>query len=564
MMIVAFSSAILFTWAVCGLTLIGTGSLILSPFGSDHSILSAFWVGLGGVVAGLEIYSITRPVDWIAPAFIALVGLLGLLANHQWFFGRLRSALGERSIAVWTCAVVAIAMRAAGPCEHYDTGLYGAAAVRWIESYRAVPGLANLHVRLGFNSSVFLCIAAMERGPWEAQAHHLFVGLLISALLAVCIPAMHRLFSGQTSSASDWFCAILLVPAGAWAVSGTIVGTNTDIPTAVVALASAVYLMRELERDRRGTANGVIASVLLSVAVCFKLSAIVFAVLAWTVLNVAVWYSSIQGRRKGNIIGCVAAPMLILTPWIVRGVLLSGYPFFPAPVFGSSASWRVSVNTARFWIAAMKAWAQTRTMTVQQGWPRLWLAKVASNRLDFQLPIILTVCGLGALFKNAEKAGRMLWILAPAAAGILFWFLAEPDPRFGEFEIWTLAGALAAFTAVSLQDRDSLRTRRITILVIVMLAWYVIGLRRPWYAYRPLVQLRHLPGLPHARLITRQTASGLTVYLPTKGEYQCWNAPLPCTPYFDERLRLIRPPELNSGFVSDGKIACKGVDCSAH
>ena len=39
--------------------------------------------------------------------------------------------------------------------NHGDSSFYHAQALQWIEQYKAVPGLANLFGRLGFNSSFF-------------------------------------------------------------------------------------------------------------------------------------------------------------------------------------------------------------------------------------------------------------------------------------------------------------------------------------------------------------------------------------------------------------------------
>mgnify|MGYP003412875850 FL=1 len=38
---------------------------------------------------------------------------------------------------------------------HYDSDLYHAQSIRWIEEYGIVKGLGNLHVRLAYNSSIF-------------------------------------------------------------------------------------------------------------------------------------------------------------------------------------------------------------------------------------------------------------------------------------------------------------------------------------------------------------------------------------------------------------------------
>ena len=61
---------------------------------------------------------------------------------------------------------------------HYDTGLYHAQAIRWIEEYGVVPGLANLHSRFGYNSASF-ALSAFFSETW-------LIGRLITAWLDFC------------------------------------------------------------------------------------------------------------------------------------------------------------------------------------------------------------------------------------------------------------------------------------------------------------------------------------------------------------------------------------------
>ncbi len=77
----------------------------------------------------------------------------------------------------------------------------------------AGPGLSILHGRLGFNSSVFLCIAALGQGMWKDLGFHLFTGFLLSALWATLLPACARIVGRTATPPADWFHCILAVPA---------------------------------------------------------------------------------------------------------------------------------------------------------------------------------------------------------------------------------------------------------------------------------------------------------------------------------------------------------------
>lgn len=57
-------------------------------------------------------------------------------------------------------------------------------------------------------------------------------------------------------------------------------------------------------------------------------------------------------------------------------------------------------------------------------------------------------------------------------------------------------------------------------------------------------------GIPRVELKTFSTRSGLIVYVPENGN-QCWDAPLPCTPYPDVNLRLRQKGNMRYGFIID-------------
>jgi len=204
-MLLLFSLEICFTWAVIALTLIGIGSIVLARFGADYSLFDAFWMGLAASLALLEIWNLLLPITSLTTVLLFCVGLLGLLANRSVIFSRLKTTLQSSPVLnlLAVAIVLFIAFRSAGPCDYYDTGLYGAPAVRWIQTYPAVPGLANLNGRLGFNNSVFLFVAALQQGVWRGLAHHLFTGFMMAALCVTILPACLRVAAKFSAPPAD-------------------------------------------------------------------------------------------------------------------------------------------------------------------------------------------------------------------------------------------------------------------------------------------------------------------------------------------------------------------------
>ena len=571
---------ILFTWLAMAAVCIGLGTLLLRLAAFQrYSLVDCFWSGFAGIVATLQLVHFARPID------AGIVTLLCALALFGFFFTFRRfdiPILRRSDVFLFLLAAVFIAFRSAAPTEHYDTGLYGAQAIRWFATYPLVPGLGNLLGQLGFNSSVFLCIAALTRGSLHDLAHHVFSGFLLAALFASIIPAAMRIFRGESissvgtrggnNSASDWFLTFLFLPAAIWAATGKLSGANTDLPTTIVCLAAAFFLFRALdaaspESNREESFSAgfplsfVIAMLLFSLAVTFKLSSLVFGLTGWIVAFLALCFSGAvsPSRRKRLALAAVLLSALMVVPWMGRGLVLTGYPFFPSSALGISADWTVPAANAQAQADFARSFARIPQIpladTSGYHWLLPWFRELIREREGFLIPIFSMLAGalfLAANFRRENWAAlpRWLWLLLPSFAGIVFWLFEAPAIRFGEPALWTAAAALGTFAAG--QVLGSLIKKRLFVIAFLFVMAWAAHPRLLWNSYvRPSLSVRAVLPLPQPRVVPEQTFSGLTIYVPVETN-QCWDAPLPCSPYFSDTLRLRRPNELESGFVSNG------------
>ena len=577
-MLLISSLEVFLTWAVIALALIGLGTIVLTLFSEGYSLIDAFWMGLAISVTVLEIWNLVLPITVSVTMFLFGAGLLGLALNRSALQNSLRSTLQAPRWLLFLGIAFALllALRSCGLCEYYDTGLYGASSVRWIQTYPSVPGLANLHGRLGFNSSVFLCIAALGQGPWKDLGFHLFTGFLLSALWVTLLPACARCVSQAAASPVDWFHCILAVPAFFWTTRSRIVGTQTDESAAIVCLIAAGILFADLsqyspqDRPNPQPSRLVLAATLFSLAVTFKVSTAVFAFFAWCLVFRRIWQTTASPRkRRLHLAAVLLSATVLLVPWFARSIILSGYPLFPATVFAFPVPWKMPLSAARWYALGVHSWGRIPDAPFRdtQGlhWLGDWLHRALRNRPSFQVPLAISLAGLAiALFLHFRQgkprpACPQLSLLFPGLAGIIFWFAASPDLRFAQFAIWTTAATLGAWGIVSLDFQRSPSHTRPAHTGIVLAAlllstiWCVIsfGWKEPIQALRGVQQP---PPLPKPALILRHTLSGLPVYVPAQGN-QCWDAPLPCTPYFDESLRLRDDSSRRSGFTSEGRAA---------
>jgi hypothetical protein len=567
-MMISSTLAIFFTWVVIALVLIGIGSFLRSFFSEDHFLLDAFWMGLCASVGILEMWNLLFPIKLLASILLVCLGVVGMAWKRALIFNGLKEIFQTSRwlVLAGTAIVIFIAFRGSGPCDYYDTGLYGASAMRWIMTYPAVPGLANLHGRLGFNSSVFLCVAALGQGVWKDLAHHLFTGFVMAAMCLTILPACARLTATIPTSSTDWFHGILAIPIFFWTTRSSIVGTQTDEPAAIACLVAAGIVFDELQqkvgKEDRSHSRLVVAASLLALAITLKESTIVYALLAWCIAFGKIWLLG-RSDRKGRryIAGAFIISAAILIPWCARGVILSGYPFFPSAKFAFPGDWKTPFSVANFYSAAVRSWGRipNAPLTDTRGfaWFGEWVRHAIRNRVAFQVPLVISLDGLAialgvAIRRKPRPNCPWLWLLLPSLASMVLWFWASPDLRFAQFAIWTTAGILGTWGIASVvsEDRDRRAWTPLAALSILM-AWCLIsfGWKTP---YQSLVSAKELSRLPKANMVSRRTLSGLAVNVPVQGN-QCWDAPLPCTPYFDETLRLRNGDSMRWGFASEAR-----------
>ena len=129
-------------------------------------ITSIVYAGLGLATVYAGIYSLFWGVSLGANVGMLLLCGGVILLGRKELFAFLKQQKNGRSkwkIIFWGLLFLIFAYGGSRGYLHFDSGLYHAQAIRWIEEYGVVPGLANLHCRLAYNSSAFLLTALYSR-----------------------------------------------------------------------------------------------------------------------------------------------------------------------------------------------------------------------------------------------------------------------------------------------------------------------------------------------------------------------------------------------------------------
>lgn len=585
-------AALLGSWAFLGLLLVGQGLLLRRAVSRSSDLdlqgfLGAAWSGLAIVVALLQLWHFVLPIDDRALLMMAAVSGGGWIATRRTVLRWLRG-WERREVLLFLAFAGGVGLvaanRAAGPAGGFDTGAYHLPAVQWFQGYPAVPGLANLHGSFGFNNANLLYASLLGTGPWTGLTTHLTSGSLVYGLLLWLGVEVHRRRRQRGSAGGLVFHAVLIAPAVALLFSPQMRGLSSDlaVTSVVFVAASMLYGLLEQAGDENAGRKPVQISLLLALAITFKLSTLAFAVGAFVVAAAAMVRSrGVSKHRVTAVAGLGVA--LLLVPWLGRGVVLSGYPLYPAGVVPVPVEWQVTerqLDAIRRHIRAQARGVPAETEATGTGWLRGWMRSLLSPpRLSsVMLPLLLAAAAiLWRLFRRRLKSGggpysgrdpprHPRWLLLPIAVGLLFWLTTAPAPRFAYFLFWSLA---AVAGALAVDHRARWIRRRSTALVVLAVALGGFdpgrkavervrsGTESPLGAVAGTLVWKPTMGhwaepVPEPTVQPYATRSGLTVHVPVDGP-QCWDAPLPCTPYPFPGLEAREAGRLAAGFRTRGE-----------
>lgn len=526
------------------------------------------WIGLGFVLTLLQVWSLFAPVGGVVAMVLGVIGLVGMAPCVTKL---LRPRPFSRPLGVSAFTVVAVlwlANRALAAPSDYDLGLYHASATEYVSRFAVIPGLGNLHDRLGAADGHFLLVAVLGRWPWSHAGFRLATGLLAAFL---CVEIAGRLRPAESFDSRSPYSrrmALLLIPATFLASVGTagtafrLASPNLDFAAFVLVAVGCLYLAESVEVASEPVTALASTSALAVAAVTRPLywpAAILAA------LVVVLSRQRLPGTHLLQRITLVGAlPLLLSAGWAARQAILTGYPFFPSTVIGLPVDWRMPANAVHRMNQVDMAWARwphkaPAEVLASWRWLGPWLRSHCTNP-DLLAPALLLVSVLPALALRApgDAVRRRTWLgpmsvlLLLSVPTLITWFLLAPDPRFVLAPLWLVPIALLAWALPSRAEAHSKRARRNLVVysgVGIVMTFFVFSDVNGG-ALRPVVPHGSGPfnttGLRTPSLRMIETTSGLRLLSPTTGD-RCWQVLL-CTPEPHANLSLRGPGGIGDGF----------------
>lgn len=416
-----------------------------------------------------------------------------------------------------------------------DTGLYHAQTIRWFETYRIVPGLGNLQLRYAFNSSWLVLNAALSLAFLGLRSFHLLNGAIF--LFATFYFAVGLRDLTQNRTPVSGVMKMLFLPLSLYLLSSEMSSAGNDMPVTLIVWATISLWVEHFESGEDSETRKLVIFLLAVFAVTVKLSSLPLIFLA---MFIVFEYAAKKDWRSALILA--AAGGLILLPWSIRSVFLSGYPVFPQlqlDVF--SVDWKMPADQVRLAIDGVvglarigNSWRPSMDMSGWQWVPR-WFNRLTLNR---QLIVALTLVSpllaiLGRYRYPSVFLRKYLVAFVTGFIGSIFWFLSAPDIRFGYgFLISTCVLALAPFIG-DLFDRVKRSLKLLPSLVIVSLLLFQIytllfSLEPSTLANRLLLPADYQP----SRAQACELSNGVKIYCRIEGEpwMECQYDLFPCIP----------------------------------
>ena len=430
--------------------------------------------------------------------------------------------------------------------EIWDTWMYHAQAIQWANKYAAIPGLANLSLHLGLNSSFFLFSAIISLR--EIVGYSVFIGntFLFSLVLI-------KLFEIATQSEKRnkylhlvLYYTIFIVILNYF--KDWISSASPDVSSSLLIIYLIILVIEEES---------------------FFYSFILILTLSLTLITIkqsnaclllfAVLFFQFSADKSISWLKFAGLVFIILGPWIIRNYILSGYPFYPLDFnFGLSPDWKVTPSEVDLLKKGILAWSRIPSdnysnilnLNIQQ-WVPVWIKSIGRLNLLFLILTLLSPLIMISSYsckENKKRNGNLLYFIS--FISVLLWFLSAPAPRFA-IVFFTFAGLYSIFIILSsLDSKFNLTNYSILLKIIVCLTFIILSRKEisNIYSQPKINSSLFIPERPPKIQFRSQQIGTLSIKVlaPTDGN-RCYDENIPCANRPVNTI-LLRNSSIKSGF----------------
>lgn len=356
---------------------------------------------------------------------------------------------------------------------HYDTGLYHAQSIRWIEEYGIVKGLGNLHCRLAYNSSAFSLSALFSFSFLGGQSYHCMAGFFALLIAKVC-SEIRLAWKRKRLILSDYVRIMgiyyLLI------IFDEMISPASDYFTVLTLFYMIIRWLDLLERQERSWIPYGLLCLTGVYTMSLKLSAALILIL---VMKPAV--ELIKSKNYKAIFSFLGLGFFIIVPYLLRNIIISGWLVYPLTFIDlGDFGWRIPKGIADYDAKEIQVWGR-RIYDVSKFeepifvWFSTWFSHLTAVDKIFVSAGIVSVFILPvvAIIVMIKKKRNMYdWLLVASAIDLSFimWLFSAPLIRYGCVYVWL--AATVTFGGLSLYLIKNKNIWKILYVAIGLMACY--------------------------------------------------------------------------------------------
>ncbi|HEX6845771.1 MAG TPA: hypothetical protein VF144_02280, partial [Chitinophagaceae bacterium] len=264
-----------------------------------------------------------------------------------------------------------------------------------------------------------------------------------------------------------------------------------------------------------------------------------------------------QKRFRATILP-IAYCLLLIVPFLVRNIIIAGYPFYPAPDFDLiDVDWKPDPVLTERILEYIKYYNRVSTtyLEIEQtralgaNWVPLWFKYL------FPFDKIMVIAGpAGIIISAIKNINQKINVSKAIVTGIMIvwlicWFFVAPDPRFVYgvllFGILVLVYDLTSF--IKHIGPIKFLPKIMIILVVAGLSYYLVSKLVKQEQYRNWVVPMKLLQPPVKEIVIDNIIFRIPEPINNNWNARCYGTKLPCLYTIDQRLKA-RGKTIQSGF----------------
>lgn len=471
-----------------------------------------------------------------------------LLLKREWAitFRNIKQCI--TSIQYWKwglllLALISVLTATLGHPKNVDSGNYHVQQIQWMSKYSIVPGLGNLLFNYAYNQSSFLVESLFSFSSIFDNPIRTLNGFLAFAVISNAIMGLN-IKNSKLNIIHAFTIVFFFVYYRNWLSS-----PSPDIVIALIVYSVFFLSIRKINESKSTDVDFTLVSILFIAlsAVTIKLSA---ALLPLVVLLFMILSRNNSIIRRFTGIAFLFG-LLILTPWLARSVIYSGYLIFPvAELDLFQVDWKIPTVVVHAVKDAILAFSINPELPTQDIISLSYIERLSvwyNHNSIVDILLLFTVLLIQLVFviklannrvKNTQQK-ELTFVGFVIFVNLVFWFVNAPDFRFGSPYLYLfLAISLLIYLPSKIIDSKAVSIGLIVISTVGLIRKMQIDqlMEYPLYAaeYKK-------PNVNYSEGI------GFKAAVPQIG-ISCWNHPLPCIPFGNVKHIELRGTDLQSGF----------------